>query len=160
MDEQEVARYWEGNAETWTRHVRTGYDVYRDALNTPAFLALLPVVHELSGLDIGCGEGENTRQLARQGARMQAVDIAPTFIRHANETEASEPLGISYQEASAIALPFTDAAFDFTTAFMSMMDIARPEMALAEAYRVLKPGGFFQFSILHPCFVPPWRTRG
>lgn len=159
MDEQEVARYWEGNAETWTRQVRTGYDVYRDALNTPAFLALLPDVRELAGLDIGCGEGENTRQLARLGARMQAIDIAPTFIRHAKESETSEPLGIIYRQASATSLPFGDATFDFATAFMSMMDIAGPEMALAEAYRVLKPGGFFQFSILHPCFVPPYRRN-
>lgn len=159
MDEQDVARYWEDNAETWTRHVRTGYDVYRDVLNTPAFLTLLPPVQELAGLDIGCGEGENTRQLARLGARMQAIDIAPTFIRHAKESEASEPLGIAYHHASATALPFDDATFDFATAFMSMMDMARPEEALAEAYRVLKNGGFFQFSILHPCFVPPYRRN-
>lgn len=159
MDEREVARYWESNAETWTRHVRTGYDVYRDALNTPAFLAFLPPIQGLAGLDIGCGEGENTRQLARLGASMQAIDIAPTFIRHAKESEASAPLGIVYRHASATALPFTDAAFDFATAFMSMMDIAGPETALAEAYRVLKPGGFFQFSILHPCFVPPYRRN-
>lgn len=159
MDEQEVARYWEANAETWTRHVRTGYDVYRDALNTPAFLAFLPQVRGLTGVDIGCGEGENTRQLARLGACMHAIDIAPTFIRHAGESESSEPLGIVYRHASATALPFAEATFDFATAFMSMMDIAGPEIALAETYRVLKPGGFFQFSILHPCFVPPYRRN-
>lgn len=159
MDEREVGRYWEANAETWTRHVRAGYDVYRDALNTPAFLAFLPEIRGLGGIDIGCGEGENTRQLARAGARMQAIDIAPTFIRHAKESEASAPLGIVYQNASATALPFADATFDFATAFMSMMDIARPEIALVEACRVLKPEGFFQFSILHPCFVPPYRRN-
>ena len=38
MKPAEVARYWEANAETWTRHARAGYDIYRDGLNTPAFL--------------------------------------------------------------------------------------------------------------------------
>ena len=70
MKRTEVAQYWEANAETWTRHARAGYDIYRDALNTPAFLAMLPAVSGLDGLDIGCGEGSNTRKLAERGARM------------------------------------------------------------------------------------------
>jgi hypothetical protein len=60
----EVALYWEANAETWTRHARAGYDIYRNGLNTPAFLDMLPPVRGLCGLDIGCGEGSNTRELA------------------------------------------------------------------------------------------------
>lgn len=60
----DVAKHWEANAETWTQHARAGYDVYRDALNTPAFLAMLPEIKGLEGLDIACGEGSNTRQLA------------------------------------------------------------------------------------------------
>ena len=48
VDAASSAAYWEGNAETWTRHARAGYDVYRDALNTPAFLAMLP---DVAGLD-------------------------------------------------------------------------------------------------------------
>ncbi len=148
---------WEANAETWTKQTRAGYDVYRDHLNTPAFLRLLPPVRGLSGLDIGCGEGNNTRAVARLGARMTALDISPTFIRHAMAKELEEPLGIDYHEGDARQLPFADAGFDFVVAFMSMMDVGDPKAALAEAARVLRPGGFFQFSILHPCFMPPTR---
>lgn len=57
--------------------------------------------------------------------------------------------------ASAVELPFADAAFDFATGFMSFMDIPETERVIAEAYRVLKPGGFVQFSITHPCFDTP-----
>jgi len=153
----EVARYWESNAETWTRHARAGYDIYRDALNTPAFLEMLPPVDGLRGIDIGCGEGANTRQLARRGARMHAIDVAPTFIRHARAAEQAEPGGVVYCVADATQLPHPDDAFDFATAFMSMMDMADQPQALREAARVLRPGGFFQFSILHPCFAPPHR---
>ncbi|HZU91939.1 MAG TPA: class I SAM-dependent methyltransferase [Stellaceae bacterium] len=157
MKTTEVAEFWEANAETWTRQARAGYDVYRDALNTPAFLAMLPQISGLHGLDIGCGEGSNTRKLAQLGARMHAIDIAPTFIRHAQAMEEADPLGIAFQVADGTALPFADNAFDFATAFMSLMDMADQPRAMQEAQRVLRPGGFLQFSILHPCFVPPHR---
>jgi SAM-dependent methyltransferase len=157
MDDREVGRYWEGNAAAWTALSRAGYDVCRDLFNTPSFLALLPDVTGLRGLDVGCGEGHNTRLVARRGARITAVDIAPTFIRYAREAEAAEPLGITYQVASGLALPFGPHVFDFATAFMSVMDMAEPERALAEVFRVLKPGGFFQFSVIHPVFSTPYR---
>lgn len=157
MTQTEAAACWEANAETWTRHVRVGFDVYRDWVNTPAFLAMLPPVAGLHGLDIGCGEGGNTREVARRGARMTAFDMSPTFLRHARETETSEPLGVVYVHADAACVPFADEAFDFATAFMSLMDMPNQGAALAEAYRVLRPDGFLQFSILHPCFVPPRR---
>jgi hypothetical protein len=44
MDHEEVGRYWDENAEVWTELVRAGYDHYRDGLNTPAFLEMLPDV--------------------------------------------------------------------------------------------------------------------
>jgi SAM-dependent methyltransferase len=152
VNHREVGEYWEGNAEVWTRLARQGCDVYRDHVNTPAFLALLPDVAGLAGLDIGCGEGHNTRLLARRGARMTALDICPTFVRYAREEEAREPLGIEYFLASAVELPFADAAFEFVTGFMSFMDIPEQDRVVREAYRVLRPGGFLQFSICHPCF--------
>lgn len=157
MDSSNVARAWEANADAWTRHSRAGYDIYRDALNTPAFLSALPVVKNFKGLDIGCGEGSNTRQVARLGASMHAIDIAPTFIRHAKEAERIEPLGITYHTGDALSLPFEDDSFDFATAFMSLMDMPNQSVVLSEAHRVLRPGAFLQFSILHPCFVSPYR---
>lgn len=157
MVPSDVAKHWEANADAWTRQARAGYDVYRDALNTPAFLAMLPPVAGLDGLDMGCGEGENTRKLARLGAKMWAIDIAPTFIKYAREAEEAAPLDIDFQVGDGMALPFSDRSFDFITAFMSLMDMPEPGRALREAERVLRPGGFLQFSILHPCFVSPHR---
>jgi SAM-dependent methyltransferase len=157
MEPVEVAGYWEANADTWTRHVRAGYDIYRDALNTPAFLAMLPPIAGLAGLDVGCGEGGNTRLLARLGARMHAIDIAPTFVRHAQSSEDQETLGIVFQVADGMDLPFADASFDFVTSFMALMDMPDQGRVLREIHRVLRPGAFLQFSILHPCFAPPHR---
>jgi SAM-dependent methyltransferase len=157
VDHEEVGRYWDENAEVWTALVRAGYDHYRDGLNTPAFLDMLPDVRGLSGLDVGCGEGHNTRLLAERGARMTGIDISTNFIRHAREAEKEHPLGIRYEIARAVDLPFDEASFDFTVAFMSLMDIPETERVLAEVFRVLRPGGCFQFSIEHPCFNPPHR---
>jgi len=159
VNHEDVGRYWDGNAEAWTKLARAGYDIYRDGLNTPAFLAMLPDVDGLAGLDIGCGEGHNTRLLAKRGARMTGIDISAVFVRYANEEEKAHPLGIRYKVASAVDLPFGAESFDFATACMSLMDIPETGLVLAEVLRVLRPGGFFQFSITHPCFDTPHRKN-
>ena len=159
MDHREVGRYWNGNADTWTKLARAGYDVYRDYLNTPAFFDMLPDVAGLSGLDIGCGEGPNTRLLAERGARVTAIDISERFIKPARQLEEEDPLGIDYRVASAAELPFADSTFDFVTGFMSFMDIPETDRVLAESYRALKPGGFLQFSLAHPCYDTPHRRN-
>jgi ubiquinone/menaquinone biosynthesis C-methylase UbiE len=159
MDHKEAGQYWNDSADTWTRLARMGYDVYRDHFNTPAFFAMLPNVSDLRGLDIGCGEGYNTRLLAKRGARMTAIDIAEVFVRHAQQAETESPLSIDYRVASAVELPFGDATFDFATGFMSLMDVPETDRVLAEAHRVIRPGGFLQFSISHPCFDTPHRRN-
>lgn len=159
MDHKEVGQYWNNNALAWTTIARAGFDIYRDYLNTPAFFDMLPSVKGLHGIDIGCGEGYNTRLLCERGVTMTAIDISEVFIEKAKEAEAQHPLGINYQVASAIELPFADNQFDFATSFMCLMDIPELEQALAEAYRVIKPGSFFQFSITHPCFDTPVRRN-
>ena len=159
MTSREAGRYWNANARAWTELSRQGWDVYRDALNTPAFLAMLPAIEGLAGLDIGCGEGHNTRLLAARGARMTAVDIASAFVEAAQTTEREKPSGVSYIVGDAQDLPFASARFDFAAAFMSLMDMPQPDIALREACRVLRPGSFLQFSITHPCFFPPHRRQ-
>ncbi len=155
MDDRAVGRMWDENAEVWTKLARAGYDVYRDRVNTPAFFAMLADVRGLRGLDIGCGEGHNTRLLAQRGASMTALDISETFLRHARGSELASPLRIHYHLASGHHLPFRSDSFDFATSFMCLMDMPEPERALRETYRVIKPGGFLQFSITHPCFQTP-----
>jgi ubiquinone/menaquinone biosynthesis C-methylase UbiE len=157
MDHVQAGAMWDGNAQAWTKLARQGYDICARHINTPAFLAMLPEVATLSGLDIGCGEGHNTRLLAGRGATMTAVDISPKFIDLAREQEQAEPLGIVYRVASAVELPFPGEAFHFAVAFMSLMDIPDLGCVLREAFRVVKAGGFLQFSITHPCTDTPVR---
>jgi SAM-dependent methyltransferase len=157
MDHRQAGRYWERNALAWTSLARQGWDVYRDAVNTPAFLDVLPDVTGKRGLDVGCGEAHNTRLFARRGARMFAIDVAPTFVRLAAEMEQAQPNSIQYAVASGVELPFAAGTFDFATAVMILMDIPEHVLALREIHRVLRAGGFLQFSIMHPCFFPSHR---
>ena len=150
MKHNEVERFWEGNAEAWTRLARAGYDVCRDGFNTPAFVAMLPDIERLAGLDVGCGEKHNTRLLAGHGARMTGVDISPTFARYANEAEEEHPLGIRYEVAGAANLPFEHASFDFATAFMSLMDM--PETC-ASSRRSIRFSGLLRYAAPQGC---PW----
>ncbi|MET3587747.1 ubiquinone/menaquinone biosynthesis C-methylase UbiE [Pseudorhizobium tarimense] len=90
---------------------------------------------------------------------MTGLDIAPTLLRHARKRKCSIRPGIDYVIGDGVTLPFADGEFDLVVAFMSMMDMADQAAVLKQLARVLKRGGFLQFSILHPCFVPPTRRN-
>ena len=153
----EVARYWDDNAAAWAREVRQGHDVARELLNNPAFLAIIGDLRGRQVLDAGCGDGYNTRILARAGAHLTGVDLSARMIELAQEEERGAPLGIRYARASYTNLTlFADATFDAVVSFMAMMDGPRFDLAMAECLRVLRPGGRLAFSITHPCFI----TRG
>jgi hypothetical protein len=63
MTRPDTRALWNANAAAWTELSRAGFDRYRDLVNTPAFFGLLPQVDGLTCLDLGCGEGYNTRLL-------------------------------------------------------------------------------------------------
>lgn len=152
----EVARYWDGNADRWADHVRRGWDAYREAFNNPAFFAFLGDLAGLEVLDAGCGEGHNTRLLARQGAHVTGIDISPRMIELARAHEQREPLGVRYHTAAFDDLgAFEVGTFDCVVSFMALMDGPDLPRALRELHRVLRPGGRLVFSILHPCFTTP-----
>ena len=150
----DTRKQWEKNAPVWTELARRGRDVYRDSFNTPAFLSALPDVRNLLGLDLGCGEGHNTRLVAALGCRsVVGLDHSVAFVQAARES------GGCFVAGDGAALPFPADSFDFVTAFMSVMDMPNTARVFGEVARVLRTGGFFQFSISHPCFFPPHRRN-
>lgn len=152
----EVAARWNQNADQWTRDVRDGYDVYRDLFTFPAFQKFLPALDGLDVIDFGCGEGTNTRRLAQMGARMTGIDLSERLIEHACKAEDMNPLGIKYEVSSySVDTGFPEASFDAVVSTMALMDGPDFAGAMREAFRLLRPGGFVAFSILHPCFITP-----
>jgi SAM-dependent methyltransferase len=152
----EVAAHWNRNADQWTRDVRDGYDLYRDLFTFPAFQEFLPSLDGLDVIDFGCGEGTNTRRLAQSGARMTGIDISERLMEYARQREEADPLGITYKVSSYSAdTGFPEASFDGVVSTLALMDGPDIGGAMREAYRLLRPGGFVAFSILHPCFITP-----
>lgn len=154
LTDNEVARYWDKNANIWTDQVRKGYDAYREYLNNPAFFKFFGNLKDKYVLDAGCGEGYNTRLLTKSGAKTVGVDISPKMIEQARKHEKDKPLGIQYEVASISDLSFLDNdTFDVVVSFMAMMDLSDYENAIKELYRVLRQNGQLYFSITHPCFL-------
>ncbi len=123
-------------------------------LNNPAFLEFAGDLRGKQVLDAGCGEGHNTRILARRGARLTGVDISERMIGLALAEERRAPLGIQYVRTSYTDLGvFPPGRFDAVISFMALMDGPRFDLAMRESFRVLRPGGLLVFSITHPCFI-------
>lgn len=154
FSEEHVARSSEENARLWVEQVRKGLDIYREYFNNPAFFRFAGTLKGKKVLDAGCGEGYNTRIMARMGARVTGVDISPTLVKLARREERREPLGIRYRVGSFTDLStFDDASFDMVISNMALDASPNYEKAIGEFFRVLNPNGKLFFSILHPCFV-------
>lgn len=153
ITEEEIVRYWDDNADSWTEQVRKGQDAYREFFNNPAFFKFIGNLGGKIVLDIGCGEGYNTRILARKGARIVGVDISGKMVKLARQMEQKEPLGIRYEVASFSNLSlFDDASFDVVVSSMALMDGPDYEGVIREIFGVLRKRGKLFFSINHPCF--------
>jgi SAM-dependent methyltransferase len=115
----------------------------------------VPDLRDRQVIDLGCGEGRNTRVFARHGAQMTGIDLSPRLIEAARAAEIAEPLGIEYHIGSFSELaPFPNGNFDAAISIMAFMDGPDFYGAAREVHRVLRPGGAIYFSVIHPCFCP------
>jgi 2-polyprenyl-3-methyl-5-hydroxy-6-metoxy-1,4-benzoquinol methylase len=154
FSEQDVARRSDESAKSWTDQVRKGLDIYREYFNNPAFFEFVGTLKRKRVLDAGCGEGYNTRIMARMGARVTGVDISRKLIEMARREERTDRLGARYHVASFTDLSiFDEASFDVVISIMALDASPNFGKAIGEFIRVLSPGGKLFFSILHPCLV-------
>jgi len=132
----------------------TGQDV-----TDPAAMALLDLLGDVTGtrvLDLACGHGRVARELARRGAQVTGGDVSAELLARAEAAEVDEPLGVLYTHADATdPTALAGQLFDMVSCNYGLSDIDDLDAALATVARVLRPGGIFVFSILHPCF-PGW----
>ena len=88
-------------------------------------------------LDVACGTGTSTAALAKRGARVVGIDFSTGMIAEAKRRHPE----LEFIEGDAQALPFGDDEFDAVTVSFGLRNFAAPDVALAEMYRVLRPGG-------------------
>jgi ubiquinone/menaquinone biosynthesis C-methylase UbiE len=145
---------WDEAAESFSDFVREGKDYFRDALNNPPAFKLIGNVKGKRVLDLACGEGYNTRILAKKGAIVVGVDFSEKLIELARHSEIKERWGIVYYVADAANMEEIQSNhFDLVTCFMALQDIENYREAIFEVARVLKGNGRFIFSVPHPCFI-------
>jgi SAM-dependent methyltransferase len=111
------------------------------AADAEAFVARLAIPKGAHVLDVACGTGNLAIPLARRGAVVTGVDIAPNLIAQARERAAAENLDATFDEGDAEQLPYGDASFDVVVTMFGAMFAPRPEVVASELARVLKPGG-------------------
>lgn len=105
--------------------------------------------------DLACGQGRGARHLAARGARVVGVDISRELLARA-QARGSVGGAITYVFDDALRLSqLSDAAFDGVLCHLALMDIPDLTATLRAVARVLRPGGWFVFSVLHPCFQTP-----
>lgn len=152
FNDEDAAKAWNAGANAYDAFVESGADYYRLEVHGPAFVATCEPVRDRAALDLGCGQGYFSRQLASRGARVDAVDVAAELLAHAEAHEARQPLGIRYHSLSAamIAAHFPPGHFDIVTACMSVQDMADVPGTLGAAATVLRRDGRLVFSVPHP----------
>jgi len=116
-----------------------------------------------SVLELGCGTGYFTRELARSGAEIVAIDVSPELMEIAR-ANCSAP-NVRFQIQNAYDLSYADAIFDFVVG-SSVLHHLEVTPALREIHRVLKPGGaicFTEPNMLNPQIAiqknVPWIKR-
>lgn len=94
-------------------------------------------------LDVASGPGYVAAAAARRGAQVVGVDFSAAMVEHAR---GRYPI-LEFREGDAEELPFASSSFDAVVISFGLLHLGRPERALAEAHRVLRPGGRVGFTV-------------
>jgi ubiquinone/menaquinone biosynthesis C-methylase UbiE len=131
---------------------------YHDAfsrLTTQVIPALLDAAGVRRGtalLDVASGPGYVADAAAQRGAQVVGVDFAASMVEAARRRYPA----LRFEAGDAEALAFAEASFDAVTINFGMLHLGRPDQALAEAHRVLRPGGKVAFTV----WAKPDQARG
>jgi ubiquinone/menaquinone biosynthesis C-methylase UbiE len=147
------------DVESTYDEVAAEYDTWvgsQSALADSTFEELVGSIAGQQVCSVACGQGREARFLGSQGAAVTGVDVSESLLALARRHEEADPLGISYLQGDAHILEgLVTESFDGVVCYMALMDIPSLDDSLQSIARILRPGGWFVFSITHPCFKTP-----
>lgn len=130
-----------------------------DSLYAQTSRYLLNMMGDVRGkqvLDLCCGQGHLSQEMAQMGAFVTGIDTSEVNISAA-ESLNSDDLNLTFHLGDAQTLDaIDDNQFDFVVCKMALMDIRDLNMVFRSTRRVLKTGGRFLNAMLHPCFETPF----
>ena len=129
----------------WTSNV-SEYEAAFARVTSQAIGPLLDAVDLHPGarlLDVATGPGYVAAAATARGARAVGVDFSASMVAHARTINPA----VEFQQGDAEAISFPDRSFDAVVMNFGMLHLARPERAMTQAARVLKPGGRFGFTV-------------
>jgi SAM-dependent methyltransferase len=139
---EQVAAHWDRRAahfdEDFGHSVRTAAE---RAAWERIFGLVLPAGGSLEALDVGCGTGFLSLELAQRGHRVTGVDFAPSMLALAERKAAERGLEVHFEPADAEQMPYAPASFDLVISRHVLWTLPHPEAAIDEWLRVLRPGG-------------------
>lgn len=141
---------WDRAADAYAHGQATGRDHYRHAFFGPAHIALCGDVAGARLLDVGCGAGYFSREMATRGAHVTGVDLSPRMIEHARSAPGKAKIEYRVLDATTLADAFAPASFDVVTSCLALQDMPHADRVLTAIARVLRPGGRLIASIEHP----------
>jgi SAM-dependent methyltransferase len=146
---------WNQNAAFWDQRMGEGND-FVEVLIWPATERMLALQPGERVLDAACGNGLTSRRLAAMGAEVIAFDFAAEMLAHARQRGGEHEDRITYHVLDgtdeAALLSLGEGQFDAALCQMALFDMAAIEPLMRSLARLLRPGGRFVFSVLHPCF--------
>jgi len=149
VGQDELRREWEELAPAWIREVREGSNANRLGLLDGPTLLACGDVQGLRILDCGCGEGRFCRMLADRGAEyVLGLDLCGAMVKAAQELQSELE---EYRVADVHDLNFIgNATFDLVVSYLNQCDLPDFGANNKEVFRVLRPGGKFIVTNLHP----------
>jgi 2-polyprenyl-3-methyl-5-hydroxy-6-metoxy-1,4-benzoquinol methylase len=152
---EETRQVWNLNAAFWDERMGEGND-FVELLTWPPTVRLLELQAGERILDVACGNGLTSRRLAAMGARVVAFDFAVEMIERARQRTSTDAGEIEYHVLDATdqaaLLGLGEGEFDAAICNMALFDMAEIDPLLRALARLLRPGGRFVFSVVHPCF--------